>query len=142
MLRYLVVADQALGSDELYEAVRRCVDAGPCTFHITVPATHPTEHLTWSEGEAHAIASERLDRALAWFRELGLEVDGEVGDGHPLLAIWDALGDGGFDQIILATLPAGLSRWLGMDLPARVRAAFDLPVTHIVAEVEPRRARR
>jgi GABA permease len=86
--------------------------------------------------------SERLDRVLAWFRELGLEVDGEVGDGHPLLAIWDALGDGGFDQIIFATLPAGLSRWLGTDLPARVRAAFDLPVTHIVPEAEPRRARR
>jgi hypothetical protein len=136
MWRYIVVANQTLGADRLYDEVRRCLAAGPCTFHIVVPATPPTDHLTWTEGEARAIASDRLDRALSWFGELGAEVDGEVGDANPLLAIWDALQNREFDQIILSTLPAGISRWVKMDLPSRVRAEFGLPVSHIVAEPE------
>jgi fructoselysine-6-phosphate deglycase len=39
-----------------------------------------------------------------------------------------------FDEIILATLPPGVSRWLGMDLPHRVQRSVDLPVTHVVSE--------
>jgi hypothetical protein len=61
MRRYLVVANQTLGSNELYEEVRACLASGPCTFHIVVPATPPTEHLTWTEGEAHALARDRLE---------------------------------------------------------------------------------
>ncbi len=38
-----------------------------------------------------------------------------------MLAIGDALRDQLFDEIILSTLPPGLSRWLKMDLPSRVR---------------------
>ncbi len=136
MPRYLVVANQTLGADQLYHKVRECQAAGPCTFHIVVPATPPNENLTWAEGEASAIARERLGRALAWFRELGAEVDGEVGDANPLLAIWDALRESQFDHIILSTLPAGISRWLKMDLPSRVRAAVNLPVSHIISEPE------
>ncbi len=134
MRRYLVVANQTLGSDELYDEVRACLASSPCTFHIVVPATPPTEHLMWTEGEARALARDRLERALSWFRELLATVDGEVGDPNPLLAIWDALRVREFDHIILSTLPTGVSRWLKMDLPTRVRAAFDLPVTHIASE--------
>jgi hypothetical protein len=91
------------------------------------------DHLTWVEGEAATIARERLDLALVWFREFGVDVDGEIGDPNPLLAIGDALRDGELDHIILSTLPAGISRWLKMDLPSRVEAAFDLPFSHIIS---------
>ncbi len=137
MRRYLVVANQTLGADELYDVMGDCLALGPCAFYIVVPATPLAEHLTWTEGEARAIASDRLERALTWFRELGAEVEGEVGDANPLLAIWDALQARQFDHIILSTLPAGVSRWLKMDLPDRVRASFNLPVTHIVAQAAP-----
>jgi hypothetical protein len=132
--RYLVVANQTLGTHELYKVVDDCLTLGPCTFYVVVPATPPAEHLTWTEGEARAIASNHLERALTLFGELGAEAEGEVGDANPLLAIWDALQVRQFDHIILSTLPAGVSRWLKMDLPNRVRASFNLPVTHIVAE--------
>jgi hypothetical protein len=134
--RYLVVANQTLGADVLYEQIRDCLAAEPCTFHIVVPASPPTEHLTWTEEEARAIACDRLERALTWFRELGAEVDGEVGDANPLLAISDALSDREFDHIILSTLPVGISRWLKMDLPSRVSASFGLPLSHIVSPVQ------
>jgi GABA permease len=133
MRRYLVVANQTLGSNELYKEVRACLASGPCAFHIVVPATPPTEHLTWTEGEAHALARDRLERALSWFRELPTTVEGEVGDANPMLAIWDVLRAGQFDHIIISTLPPGLSRWLKMDLSTRVRTTFGLPVTDVVS---------
>jgi nucleotide-binding universal stress UspA family protein len=39
VLRYLVVANQTLGGDELETAIRDHVATGPCHFHVLVPAT-------------------------------------------------------------------------------------------------------
>jgi cell pole-organizing protein PopZ len=135
--RYLVVANQTLGGQHLAEKVRACLASGPARFHILVPATVPQDHAVWTEGEARALAQRRLEAAVDRFRSLGAEVEGEVGDERPLEAIADAVRDRTFDEIILSTLPPGLSRWLGQDLPHRVERQFDLPVTHVVGEAEP-----
>jgi GABA permease len=75
---------------------------------------------------------------MARFRELGAEVDGEVGAPSPVEAIGDAIrAVGRFDEIILSTLPPGPSRWLRLDLPHRVERAYNLPVTHLVADPQP-----
>src|SRR5712692_7276612 len=132
MRHYLVVANQTLGDERLEDEVRARLAAGPGEFHIIVPATPPKDHLTWTEGEAGAIAQRRLDRALARFRVLGAEVHGEVGDADPMQAIGDALLEGRFDELILSTLPPGPSRWLKEDLPRRVERSFDLKVTHVI----------
>jgi hypothetical protein len=137
MRRFLVVANQTLGGEHLLRKIRDCVADGPCRFHVVVPATPPGEHLTWTEGEALAIAQRRLDSALSKFRELGVEADGHVGDSSPLLAIQDATRREEFDEIILSTLPPGASRWLKLDLPHRVERSFSVPVTHLIAELEP-----
>jgi cell pole-organizing protein PopZ len=134
--RYLVVANQTLGGEHLAEKVRGCLAAGPSRFHILVPATQPADHAVWTEGESRAIATQRLERALARFRDLGAEAEGEVGDERPLQAIADAVRDRDFDEVILSTLPPGLSRWLRQDLPHRVERTFDLTVTHVVGEAE------
>jgi hypothetical protein len=137
MRRYLVVANQTLGGEHLAETVRGCLATGPSAFHILVPATQPRDHAVWTEGEARALARQRLEAAVASFRNLGAEVEGEVGDERPLQAIADAVRERPFDEIILSTLPPGLSRWLGQDLPHRVERQFDLPVRHVVGESEP-----
>jgi len=136
MRRYLVVANQTLGGEPLMAQIRQLARAGPCRFHVVVPATPPRDH-TWTEGEARSIARRRLDAALARLRQLGagVEVEGEVGDGNAMLAIEDAMRDEGpFDEIVLSTLPPGISRWLKLDLPHRVEAAFGRPVIHVVGE--------
>ena len=56
-----------------------------------------------------------------------------VGDPEPLAAIQDAVNIHGFDEIILSTLPARVSRWLRLDLPHKV-AGLGLPVTTITAK--------
>lgn len=135
MRRYLLVSNQTLTSDVLVEKVRSCLAAGPCRFHLVVPATHTHDHLTWTEGRDRALARRRLDAALERLRDLGADADGEVGDARPLDAIADALRDQPpFDEIILVTLPPGLSRWLRQDLPHRAERRFSLPLTHLVAE--------
>jgi hypothetical protein len=136
MRRYLVVANQTLGGEHLSEKVRACLAAGPARFHILVPATQPADHAVWTEGEARALAQRRLEQALERFREMGADVEGEVGDEAPLEAIADAVREETFDEIILSTLPPGLSRWLRQDLPHRVERTFDVPVTHVVGETE------
>lgn len=135
MARYLVVANQTLAGDHLADKIKACMDAGASTFHVVVPATAPTDHM-WTEAEAQAQARSRLDDALARFRDLGAEVDGEVGDGNPMLAVEDAMREGEYDEIILSTLRPGISRWLKLDLPDRVKARFTVPVTHLIGEPE------
>ena len=138
MRRYLVVSNQTLSSEALVEKVRSCLAAGPCRFHVVVPATHGRDHLTWTEGHDRAIAHDRLEGALERLRGLGAEADGEVGDARPMDAIADALlGAPGFDEIILVTLPPGVSRWLRQDLPHRAERTFRIPVTHLVAQPAP-----
>ena len=137
MRRYLVVANQTLGGRHLVEKIRECIAAGPATFHVLVPATPPQDHAVWTEGEALAIARRRLDVALERFRELSADVDGELGDEDPLQAIGDVLRDRSFDEVILSTLPPGISRWLRQDLPHRVERGCELPVTHVIGEPEP-----
>jgi hypothetical protein len=134
MRRYLVVANQTLGGAALGAKVREAMAAGECSFHIVVPATRPRDHLTWTEGEAIAVARERLEAALAWFKRMGAPATGDVGDANPMFAINDALLSQRFDEIIISTLPPGLSRWLKRDLPARVERRSGLPVTHVVGE--------
>jgi hypothetical protein len=142
MRRYLVVANQTLGGSHLVDAVRARLRAGPCLFHILVPASPIHERATWVEGEAHGVALERLRTGLERFRKMGAEADGEVGDHRPMDAIDDALRDGGpFDEIIISTLPPGRSRWLKLDLPHRVGAAYGVPVIHVIGQPEPAETR-
>jgi hypothetical protein len=136
MRRYLVVANQTLGGEHLMARIRECLSAGPSSFFIVVPAAPPADHV-WTEGEARTTAQGHLDKALERFRALGADVDGDVGDGNPLLAIEDAMREGQFDEIILSTLPPGPSKWLKLDLPNRVSARFEIPVTHLIGEEEP-----
>ena len=48
------------------------------------------------------------------------------------MAIQDAVNLGEFDEIIISTLPLGISRWLKLDLVSKARG-LGLPVTHVAA---------
>jgi GABA permease len=134
MKDYLVVANQTLSGEHLIAELRRRVAEGPCRFHVVVPANvNPEGGWTHTVQEARAIASERLEKAIAEFSGLGAEVDGQVGDERPLDAMQDALRHWSCDEVILSTLPAGASRWLGMDLVSRASRVLAIPVTHVEA---------
>jgi hypothetical protein len=62
----------------------------------------------------------------------GHEVTGSIGDSEPLMAIHDAVNLAPYDEIIISTLPLGISRWLKLDLVSKARG-LGLPVTHVLA---------
>jgi len=139
--RYLIVANQTLGGRNLRRAVRRRIRRDQCRFHLVVPAPGPTGgwDLTVAayEGEVPggevslAEAQARLDFEMQWLRAAGAEVDGEIGDPNPIKAVEDALARQPFDEIILSTLPAGISHWFKADLPHRLARHVDVPVVTI-----------
>lgn len=135
MPRYLVVANRTLVGGHLLDELRARAAAGDATFHVVVPATHTTEHATWTEGEARADATTRLAEALRTFAGHGIDATGEVGDTSPLNAVVDATQAQRFDAVIVSTLPRGVSRWLKQDLPHRIaRALPGVEVVHISGE--------
>jgi hypothetical protein len=130
MHTYLIVANQTLGSRELADATRERISRGPAAFHVVVPATPVGHGLTWDETEARAAAQERLDAILGRLQGLGAGATGEIGARDPVAATLDTLRDRpGIEEVILSTLPAGISRWLGQDVPSRLRSAASVPVT-------------
>src|SRR5512144_2553500 len=146
MRRYMIVANQTLGGDELARTVQERVAEGPCEFWVVVPAT-PVTHLEpaylavpvmgglpavrGTPEEAREQAQAKLDAALKQLRGLGATVDGEVGDPDPLHAATAAAQAGRFDEIIVSPLPTRFSRWLHQDLPHRLEHKLHLPVTHV-----------
>lgn len=134
MSTYLIVANQTLGGAELMAKVKELLDAGPCEFHLVVPATPPKEHLTWTEGDAHTLAARRLDEGLDRLRGVGAVATGEVGDASPILAVDDALRHRTVDGAIVCTLPVGMSRWLKLSLPDRIERKHKIPVSHVVVQ--------
>ena len=70
---------------------------------------------------------------------VGGRVDGLIGDSDPFIAVREAVTNVGFDEIMISTLPARVSRWLRRDLPHRVEE-FGLPVTVVTAQQSERTA--
>ena len=75
----------------------------------------------------------QLDEALDRWRDAGLKAEGVIGDADPVQAVAEVCQPGRFDEVIVSTLPGQTSRWLRWDVPYRIGAMTDLPVTHVVA---------
>ena len=120
----LVVANRTAGSDELIDALKRRMERGPVRCTLLMPA-----------GMGNRLdARERLAEAVELMREVGVEADGVVGvDPNPLFCIGEVWDPGQFDEILVSTFPSGISHWLQIDLPQRVRKLTDAPVEHVVA---------
>jgi len=129
MRSYLIVANQTLTSESLQEAIEERLADGPVRTHVVVPMSPGSGRLSWDEQQSRETAQARLDETLERLREMGAEADGEVGDRDPVMAVRDALRRQEVDEIIVSTLPRGLSRWLGEDVPSRLRDSVGVPVT-------------
>ena len=85
--------------------------------------------------EARERAYLRLELMLDKIGSMGGEAEGEVGAEDPLAATRTVLErEPPFDEVIVSTLPSGLSRWLKLDLPNRIARLTDALVTTIEAE--------
>lgn len=141
MARYLLVAHQTAQSDELMAAAAELARDDPVAeFCLLVPATPVNSLLVWEEGETMEVARRHAAQARARLEQYGLRIlDARPADPDPMAAIADELHDGQrFAAVVVSTLPAGLSRWLRMDVISRVRRNFPRHrVIHVTAARAP-----
>jgi GABA permease len=138
--RILVVANETVGGPELLAEVRARSEGVAEKVLVVCPALNsPLRHWVSDEDEARAAAQERLDRSLQSMHEAGIDARGEIGDGDPLQAIEDALRTFAPDELIVSTHPEGRSHWLERGVVDRARERFELPLTHVVVDLEAER---
>jgi hypothetical protein len=144
MRRVLVVANRTLGGDSLREVIKARMAAGPCEFTLLVPAgtsrsdawlgaARQVGSALLPADAAYDQAHQQLDYGLSWMRQRGATVTGDVVAPDVIKGLADVLRRRQFDEIIVSTLPRGVSRWLHQDLPHRVERKFGLPVTVVTA---------
>jgi hypothetical protein len=137
--RVLVVAHKTAATPALMEAVRERAARSPCTFTLLVPsAAHGLHKVVDPQDQGASEAQEVIARALPELEKAsGTKVEGLVGDADPVAAVHDAINlHGPFDEAIVSTLSARLSRWLRLDLPSKV-AGMGLEVTTVTPSEAP-----
>ncbi len=122
----LVVANVTAASDQLLAALAERAHREPAAFTLIVPAT--------PFGGGRAAAHDALATAIERLSSEGLEVDGGVGDGDPLVAVTEAWDPKRFDEIIVSTLPMKFSKWLHAGLPERIGRVTGATVTHVISQ--------
>jgi hypothetical protein len=124
--RILIVAHRTAATPRVVEEVRRRAADAPCDFTLLVPRAY------WDpDTEESAIT---LELAIPLLEEAaGGHVEGLIGPNDPFAAVHEALAAGNYDEVVISTLPTRVSRWLHMDLPARVER-LGIPVTVLTAQ--------
>jgi GABA permease len=140
--RILVVANETVGGPELRSELQDRTGGQRAKVLVVCPALNsPLRHWASDEDDARAAAQRRLDQSLESMRSVGLEVDGQIGDGDPLQAIEDAIRTFRPDELIISTHPPGRSHWLERGVVERARERFEIPITHVVVDLEADAAR-
>src|SRR3954452_6685417 len=131
--KVLVVANRTAGSTELLDALRERAEEGAAQFHLVVPASPRGASWAFDMHSGHDAAEHDLEGALQRIRDLGIDVDGEVGAPDPVAAVSDSAHAGSYDEVIVSTLPKHLSKWLKLDAARKIEHATGLPVKHVEA---------
>ena len=135
--RILVIANETVGGEKLRNCILAKSEGVQEDVLVVVPALNsPLRHWVSDEDDARHAAGERLQRSLERLADIGISARGEVGDGEPLQAIEDGLRTFGPDEVIISTHPEGRSHWLERGIVAAARERFDVPITHVVVDLE------
>jgi len=135
--RVLVVANETVGGEELMDAIGELAVAGKTRFYVVSPALN-SRLKTWTSDEdpARLAAQKRLDATLERLSSLDVEAHGTVGDVDPLVAVEDAVRVFRPQEIVVSTHPAGRSNWLERGVVTALRERYDVPVTHVVVDLD------
>jgi GABA permease len=140
--RILVVANQTAGGRELLEEIGNRCRGQRCEVMLVSPALVGSRAERWTSDidEGLDLARERMARSITALRGIGVEVRAEVGDPDPNMAIEDALRVFPADEIVISTLPPEQSRWLEHEVVQRTRREVELPMTHVIVDLDAERA--
>ncbi|MDT7769165.1 MAG: permease [Mycobacterium sp.] len=133
--RVLVLANKNVSTSELFDVLRRVDARQRADYFICVPVNPVDTGQAERTGPVFVLdatvtaAQERLDAMLTAMRGIGLSAAGELGDYRPLRALDAAVRRFQPDQLVIAEARAS---WLRLGLVDKARAAYPLPLTHVV----------
>ena len=122
----LVVAHRTAATPLLLDAVRRRAQVGRCKVTLLVPKPYWDRYTEEAELVVE-LAVPLLEEAA------GRRVEAVIGNSDPVEAVRELVAAKAVNEVIVSTLPERVSRWLGRDVPSRLRA-LGLPVTVVTAE--------
>ena len=121
----VVVGNHTLLADALRDRLRAVAAGGDVDIHVVVPVRNDDElDIGFWRGRALA---ERIV-------EPGIELTVDVGIDEPVKLVQKAVHGAHIDQIIVSTLPEGVSRWLHADVAGHLHRALHVPVEVVLAE--------
>jgi hypothetical protein len=120
--RILVVAHRTASTPLLLREVRRRGEDG-FRFDLLVPDLQEGEDPEATLAMALPLLQEAAGSPVEAMAERGTD---------PWAALQQAVDTGKYQEVIISTLPLGVSRWLERDLPSRARK-LGLPVTVVTA---------
>jgi len=141
--RVLVLANETVGGEALLDEIRARCTGRRCEILVVTPALATSRASHWASDvdEAIELARQRMELSLIAIGGLGLKARGQIGDSDPNVAIEDALRVFPADEIVISTHPPERSRWLERGVVERARERIDLPIAHVVVDLEAERVR-
>jgi hypothetical protein len=135
--RILVVANETLSGRALRDEIEhRAANKDTAVFVVSPALNTKLKHWTSDDDAARSQAHARLQAMLDGLDRAGLNATGDIGDSDPVQAMEDGLRVFGPDEVIVSTHPPGRSNWLERDVVRRARERFDVPITHVVVDLE------
>lgn len=132
----LVVASQTIGGAKLLDLVRERAQEPDTSFTLVVPMTRPRSGYVIYDDAVRDAAQVRLDLALSYLHGEDIIAGGDIGDEDPFTATLDAIHEYQPDEVIISTLPLASSGWLRRDLIERIQDSTDVPVTHVISDID------
>jgi hypothetical protein len=133
--KVLVIANETVAGRELMDAVKERAAGGEVL--VVAPALNSRlRHLFADVDKAREAAEGRLHESLKHLDEAGIHARGAVGDTDPVRAMGDALFEFDADEIVISTHPPGRSNWMEKGVVERAREETDVPITHVVVDLE------
>lgn len=134
--RILVIANETIAGPDLHRQISDLAEEGG---HVVVVAPALSSRLKYAFSDVDGPreqAQQRLDDSLALLAMAGIRAEGEVGDASPVRAFEDAVAIHEPDAVIISTHPEGRSNWLEHGVVEKIRDRTELPVTHVVVDME------
>jgi hypothetical protein len=134
--RVLVIANETVVGRALRDEILQRAPRTP-EVRVVCPILPSRAHYIASDIDHElAEARARLDRTLRWAAEHGIDATGQVSQDTPLTATEDELRRFSADELIVSTHPPARSRWLESGLVERLTEELEIPVHHVVVDLE------
>lgn len=137
----LVLANETVAGKSLLDALRSRAEQGPIRVTVICPQNAPRSGFVVYQDERRSAAERRLRRTLELLHEAGIAARGAVVDPDPLAALRDAIHEHDPDEIVISTHPELRSSWLRGNLIDRARKLTELPIEHVVVDLQEARER-